>query len=382
MTNKSKSLLGLLVLLVFLAVILIPSIKSQDRGLSRLYTQIQARISSLLHRRPYSTPSNILNQQVVQEESAVVNVVDAVSPSVVSIVVKTVNFDLYSGPFSSEEGIGTGFIVDSSGLIVTNSHVVNSGGGEYSVVLKDGTTYEVQKIHLDEISDLAILEINAKDLTPVTLGDSESLKVGQKAIAIGNALGKYQNTVTVGVISGIAREVTAIGSFGDDVKTYENVIQTDAALNPGNSGGPLLNSAGQVIGINVATSRSAENLSFAIPVNTLKPILDTFLKEGRIIRPYMGVSYTMISKEVANIRRLPEGAFISRILPESPASKAGLERGDIVKTFDGLQVNSTNTLSHAINTKKVGDSVEVVIDRGGKEISLFVKLEEADLTRN
>lgn len=324
----------------------------------------------------YASPETVVKKELVQEESTIIDVVDKVSPSVVSIVVKTVNFDLFSGPNSIEEGIGTGFIVDKNGLIVTNSHVVNSVSGQYSVVLRDGTTYEVNKIHLDELSDIAILEISARNLSSIELGDSEALKVGQIAIAIGNALGKFQNTVTVGVISGISREFTITSPFGD-TKTYENVLQTDAALNPGNSGGPLLNSAGQVVGINVATTRGADNISFAIPVNTLKPILETFLREGRIVRPYLGISYTLISKDIANIRRLPVGAFVQRVLPESPAKKAGLERGDIIVRFDGEDVIAGFSISSAVSKRKVGDKIELLVDRVGKQMTMTITLEEA-----
>lgn len=325
-------------------------------------------------KQPYSP--NYMTQEVVQEESQVINVVDKVSPAVVSVVVKTVDFDFFNGPTTDESGIGTGFIVDKSGLIITNSHVVDSVSGQYSVVLKDGTSYEVDKIHLDEQNDLAILEIAAKDLPTVVLGDSDKLKVGQKAVAIGNALGQFQNTVTVGVVSGIGRSITASGALGTAQKMYESVIQTDAAINPGNSGGPLLNIDGQVIGINVATSSGADNISFAIPINTLKPVLESFVKEGRIVKPYLGVSYTMISKEVAVIRRLPEGAFVSRIAKDTPADKAGLQRGDIITKLNGKDLNVKYSLSQAISHQKVGDEVTLTIDRGGKSQEIKATLAE------
>lgn len=317
----------------------------------------------------------IIRNELIQEESTTINVVESVSPAVVSIVVKTVDFDFFSGPTSTEDSIGTGFIVDENGLIITNSHVVDNEDGDYSVVLNDGRTFEVERINLDPSNDLAILEISARDLPAVTLGDSEALKVGQSAIAIGNALGQFQNTVTVGVVSGVSRQLTAANAYGE-LQTYENIIQTDAALNPGNSGGPLLNSAGQVIGINVATTRGAENISFAIPVNTLRPVLEGFLAEGRIIKPYIGVSYTMITREIAALRNLPEGAFITRIFNDSPADTAGLERADIVTKIGGEDVTSQNSLGSIIGKKKVGDKVELVVDRDGEEVRITVTLEE------
>ncbi len=331
----------------------------------------------LFKKNRYAELKKITNGGVIEEESATIDAVESVSPAVVSIVVKTIEFDFFNGPSQNESGIGTGFIVSPNGLIVTNSHVVNNTRGEYSVVLKNGETYNVEKIHLDTISDLAILEITARDLPVVELGDSDTLKVGQKAIAIGNALGRYQNTVTMGVISGVGREFYASAGFGSRGTLQENAIQTDAALNPGNSGGPLLNLAGQVVGINVATTIGADNISFAVPVNTLKPLLEIFEKEGRIIRPYLGITYTAITKELAALRRLPEGAFISRVIPESPAEKAGLKRGDIIVKFDGNDVNSEYLLSREIAKRKVGDRVEIVVDRSGQQETMQVTLDEA-----
>ena len=370
--NRSRAVVGTVVLVAFLYIII-----SSAGGFARVQRVLTDMYENYIERSGrYDGSLTLTRQEVVVEESSVIDVVDKVSPAVVSIVVRTVDFDIFSGPYSVESGVGTGFIVDKNGLIVTNSHVVSDERGEYSVVLKDGETYEVDQIHLDEISDLAILEISVRDLTVAELGDSDSLRVGQKAIAIGNALGRFQNTVTVGVVSGVARELTATGVRGA-TKTYEGAIQTDAALNPGNSGGPLLNSSGQVVGINVATTRGADNIGFAIPVNTLKPILETFLREGRIIRPYIGISYTVVTKEIAEIRGLPEGVFISRVLPDSPASKAGLERGDIVTSFDGVNIDSENSLAKLLSQRRVGDRVELLVDREGREIRIPVVLEEA-----
>lgn len=324
-----------------------------------------------------SSLNSLTKQEIVQEESVVTSVVDKVSPAVVSIVAKTSQFDFFNGPTSQESGIGTGFIVDSSGLIVTNSHVVDDPEAKYSIVLKDGRSFEVNKIHLDENTDIAILEVTARDLPIVEFGDSDKLKVGQRAIAIGNALGQFQNTVTVGVVSGISRQIQTGGTLGRPGKVYDSVIQTDAALNPGNSGGPLLNSAGQVIGINVATTSGADNIGFAIPVNTLKPILEGFMKEGRIVRAYVGVYYVMVTKEIASLRNLPQGAFVSRVITGAPADKAGIKRGDIITKVGGKDIADQGTLSNALSKFKVGDSVEFVVDRNGKSQTLKITLEEA-----
>lgn len=386
MKKPSRTLIGIVWLIFFISILLI--LDDRYNGARALLNRAGLADSELLSSLSekflnifkkdgsrYSSPKVVTRQQVVNEESTVIDAVDKTSPAVVSIVVKTVNFDFFSGPTTSDQGIGTGFIVDRNGLIVTNSHVVDDPSGEYTVVTKDGKTYEVNRINLDEPSDLAIIEISARNLPTVEFADSDNLKVGQMAIAIGNALGRFQNTVTVGVISGISRQLQATGGLGG-VKTYENVIQTDAALNPGNSGGPLVNSAGQVIGINVATSIGADNISFAIPVNTLIPILDGFLKEGRIVRPYLGVTYTMITPEIAEIRGMPVGAFISRVTPGSPAVKAGLLRGDIITKINETSLDGENSLSQVIAGMKVGDKLKLYVDREGKE-ELFTAVIEA-----
>ena len=378
-----KVLASIIWLAVFLMIIMLAgSLEKKDPNeetLSDLFKNISKNVNQLVmgtNQQGNSKFISTFSKQIVEEENNIIKVADGASPSVVSVVVKTFNFDFSTGPIESQEGIGTGFIVGESGLIVTNSHVVDDPRGEYSVILKDGTTYEVKKVNLDENSDLAIVEIDARGLPVIELGDSENLKVGQTAIAIGNALGRYQNTVTVGVISGIARELRASSGMGS-ISTYEGAIQTDAALNPGNSGGPLLNSSGQVIGINVATTLGADNISFAIPINDLKPVLESFLEEGRIVRPYLGVSYSLITSDIANMRRMPEGAYISRVLADSPADKAGLERGDIIINFDGNDVSAQSSLAKSISMKKVGDKVKLIIDRDGEEITLEVTLEEA-----
>lgn len=372
MNEKTRKILGIASLILFVSIFVsgfiftVAGLKSGDRF--KLFVQ---RIEDKLEGE---SPS-FLKQSIVEEESAVVDVVEKASPSVVSIVVQSLVFDPFNGSSQAEEGIGTGFIVDSTGIIVTNSHVID-GQGEYRVVLSDGTSYEVKEIHTDYTNDLSILEIDARGLPVLELGDSDKLKVGQKAIAIGNALGQYSNTVTLGVVSGIARQITASGGFGTPQKTYEDVIQTDAAVNPGNSGGPLLNLSGQVIGINVATSYGADNISFAIPANTLRPILDSYFANGRIVKPFLGVSYSIITSDISKLREFPEGAFISQVYRDTPAEKAGLKRGDIVTKIDDESINSKNSLGKVITGKKVGDLIEIFVDRDGDELSFIVTLEE------
>lgn len=330
---------------------------------------------------PTVTTSN--GQTIVRtvEESTVIDVVSKASPAVVSVVAKTVSFDPTKGSVSDQQGIGTGFIIDPNGLIITNNHVVCDRTLSYSVVTKDNKTYDVKKIDFDPANDIAILKINATNLPTLTLGDSDPslLKPGQQVIAIGNALGQFQNTVTVGVISGLGRGVTAAGSGcnGQSRETLQNVIQTDAALNPGNSGGPLLDLSGNVIGVNFATSSSAQNIGFVIPINRVKEIIDQYKQNGRIIKPYIGVGFQTIDSALAQIQGVPQGAFVRQVVSGSPADRAGIQTGDIITKLNGQALNDTNDLVSILNTLKIGQKVSVEVYRDGKTITLNITLVEA-----
>lgn len=309
------------------------------------------------------------------EESAVISAVDKASPAVVSIVTQLPSLDPDQG--TQSQGIGTGFIVRSNGIILTASHVVDDSSITYSVVTKDGKTYEVKQIDRDPSIDFAILRIDAKGLGTLDLGDSDNIKVGQKVIAIGNALGRFDNTVTVGVVSGLGRGVDASSAFGISQGTLENVIQTDAALNPGNSGGPLLDLSAKVIGINFATTVGAENIGFVIPTNVIKSVLDQYYSEGRIIRPFLGISYTVVDKSTAVIQDIPEGIFVRRVVAGTPAEAAGLKAGDVITKFGGTLLTESNTLAAVIGKFRVGQKVELVVSRNGKTIKLKATLTEA-----
>lgn len=316
-------------------------------------------------------------QKIVTQNDAIVSAVEKSSGGVVSIVTKQVYLDIFRGPVSEELSIGTGFIVDENGLVITNKHVVDDSTATYTVVLPDERVFDVKKIVKDPVNDLAIIKIEASNLSPLEFGDSSKVKAGQSVIAIGNALGRYSNTVTTGVISGIGRGIVAGGYFGPS-ESLDDVFQTDAALNPGNSGGPLLDLSGEVIGINVAIAGNGENIGFSIPANIAKKTLEGYLKEGKISYPYLGVSYQMITEEMAKFQRLPIGAFIENVISGSGADKAGIQRGDIIKKIDGVGLSSRNTLSKVIRAKKVSDSVSLTLDRAGKEINLKVTLSEAE----
>src|SRR3990167_3484466 len=238
--------------------------------------------------------------KIVSEESAVIDIVEKVSPSVVTVGIESriINFDpfdIFSRPQATqqEQNIGSGFVVSADGLIVTNKHVVDVPG-KYKVITNDGKKYDVKSIYRDPINDIAIVKINATELKPVEMGDSSRVKVGQLVVAVGTPLGEFRGSVTKGIVSGIGRGITAGSSFEGFAEKLDDVIQTDAAINPGNSGGPLLNSAGQVIGVNVAIAASAENIGFAIPVNVLKDALKTFNETGNFAsKPFLGVEYQM-----------------------------------------------------------------------------------------
>lgn len=329
-----------------------------------------------------------VEQRVLTEESIVIEVAEELSPSVVTVAVerprrRILEFSPFGGLRSRIEGgepqdIGTGFIVSEDGLVVTNKHVVSQTDATYKVVTKEGDEYEVQEISRDPNNDLAILRINATGLKPVTLGDSENLKVGQFVIAIGTALGEFRHTVTTGVISGLGRGIVAGSALEGYVERLDNVIQTDAAINPGNSGGPLLNSAGQVIGVNVAVAQGAENIGFAIPIDILKSSLEEFEKSGSFpAKAFLGVQYQMISEESAILNEVPQGAYIVEVVSGSPAEEAGVEPADIITKFDGKDVRQEDGgLAELISQKRPGDTVEIEIWRNGETLTTTTTLTE------
>lgn len=316
-------------------------------------------------------------------EGSIAEVADAVSKSVVSIVTSTKATNIWGQSLDSAAA-GTGIIVTSDGYILTNKHVIN-GANKVTVILDDGTTYEnVEIVATDPLNDVAFLKIKDVDnLTPATLGDSKTISVGQQVIAIGNALGEYQNTVTSGIISGTGRSVTASDSNGYNAETLSDMIQTDAAINSGNSGGPLVNAAGQVIGINTATSASAENMGFAIPISSVKGMLQQLIETGSAKRTYLGVYSADITPEAAKEYNLPvsAGAYLyspssySAIVKGSPAEKAGLKDKDIVTAVNGVKVGAAGSLSDLIGEYKPGDTVQLTVIREGKEIAINVTLE-------
>ena len=321
--------------------------------------------------------------KIVSEESVVIDIVEKVSPSVVTVGIKQriINFDpfnIFQRPQATqqEQDIGSGFIV-KDGLIVTNKHVVDAPG-EYKVITHDGRKYDVESIYRDPANDIAIVQINVRGLKPVEMGDSSKIKVGQLVVAVGTPLGEFRGSVTKGIVSGIGRGITAGFPFEGFAERLDNVIQTDAAINPGNSGGPLVNSSAQVIGVNTAIASGAENIGFAIPINVVKDALDNFNKTGGFVRPYLGVAYRMISRELSILNDLPEGAYVQQVVEDSAAAKAGIEEGDIIIKFDDSQITQANGgLAEVIAKKKVGDSVTISVWRDGKTLEVTATLVSA-----
>ncbi len=335
-----------------------------------------------------------VSQKIISSESDLIsNIAKNVGPSVVAISVAS---NGGQGAFGFDGGgvaAGTGFIISADGLIATNRHVISSANSSSSVTvtLSDGTELDDIKVvgstNEGDSLDLAFLKIGdkkGKDLQPVKLGDSSKMKVGEKVVAIGNALGQFQNTVTTGIISGYGRDVRVSDSSGYNTEQLTNLFQTDAAINQGNSGGPLVNSSGEVIGINTAAADTAENIGFAIPINDAKGLIDGVLKTGKLERPYLGVRYVMLTDDIAYTYNLDakRGAYIMRgnagepaVVSGSPADKAGLKEKDIITKIDGEALDENNSLVSLISRHQVGETVELTILRDGKEKIIKVKLE-------
>ncbi len=337
-----------------------------------------------------------------QQEGMVIAAVEQSMPSVVSVIVKKFSNDIYEQYFEGglleiipyyeikegednvleQIGAGTGFIVSEEGLVITNKHVVEDEDAVYSILTNDGEEYDVEILSQNPAQDIAILKIlNTEGISfqPLKLGDSSSIKLGQTAIAIGNALGMYQNTVSVGVISGLQRDVLAQGNNGAYEK-LEDIIQTDAAINSGNSGGPLLNSKGEVIAINTAVSLDGENIGFAIPINKAKKDLAQVEAEGKISYPFIGIRYVTLDEDYSEELGLSVdyGAYIVEqeegdepsVIKNSPAEKVGLQEKDIILEVDGQQVNQDNNLVNILQNYLPGDTLNLKVLRGENNINV------------
>lgn len=343
---------------------------------------------------PIQKKSGVIKQTIVTEESAVIKSIEESLSSVVTIgISKTTSsgggleinpFDPFN-PFRQaptqerqiDQNIGSGFIITQDGFIATNKHVVEDAEATYRVITADKKEHKVLSIARDPLNDLAILKIDANDLKPLSFGDSNKLKLGQFVIAIGTPLGEFTNSVTSGIISGLGRGITAGSPYENFVERLDNVIQTDAAISPGNSGGPLINLKGQVIGVNTAVSQQGNNIGFAIPIDVVKDLLKNFNKDkGTIERPFLGVRYKMIDRENAILNKIPEGAYIIEVVEKSPAQRGDIQTGDILIEFDGVRLtgDSDQTLQKRIAMHKIGDKVKIKLYRDKKQLQKEITL--------
>lgn len=402
-TKKSSYwwLIGLLLIGVLIifggGVVARPAIESElNRQASALPEFLQTETLRSWLEEPKSDSnqefSSKLSELLQQDEVSIPDIVEAASDSVVTVSIKSQRRRLDStggilnfGPFGLQipqqeerveeiqQDIGTGFIVDSGeGVVVTNRHVVSSRDGEYLVFDNENNEYAVTRIYRDPTNDLAILQVEGLRKSALPLGDSDQIRVGESVIAIGTALGEFRNTVTTGVISGLGRGITAGDGFSMS-EELENVIQTDAAINPGNSGGPLLGLDGRVVGVNVAVSQSANNIGFALPINVVKSVLENFNTTGQFERPFLGVSYRMITERAALMNEVPQGALIDEVVSGSSAEVAGLQVGDIVVSINGKKMKDEQ-LAEVVNALKIGDKVTIAYWRDGEVQTIEVEL--------
>lgn len=356
--------------------------------------------------------SSVSTTTQASEFAAVPDMVAKVNDSVVSVIV-TKDIPVYEryyeefnpwgmwgGGFSvprvrengveeQEVGGGSGFIVSTDGMIVTNRHVVDDTDARYSVVTTDGKSYPVEVLARDTQLDVAVLKItdvpDGVTLVPLSFGDSTALRLGESVVAIGNALAEFKNSVSVGVVSGLSRSIVASDGYGQS-EALREVIQTDAAINPGNSGGPLLNLKGEVVGVNVATSRGADNIGFALPAHVVRGVVESVKETGKITRPFLGVRYVMMTKELADLNNVSVdyGALIARgerreelaVMPGSPADKAGIRENDIILSVDGKELREQD-LATVLREKKVGDAITVRLLSQGEERTVSVALTAA-----
>jgi serine protease Do len=336
-------------------------------------------------------------------KSPIVEVAKKICPAVITIVItkdlpKVEGF--YYFPFGGEEfifpkikkgkektkiGGGSGFIVSEDGYILTCNHVVADTEANYTVILDPEHKYEAKVLARDPLIDVAVLKIEGKNFPYLELGDSNKVELGETVIAVGNPLGEFEDTISAGIVSGLSRKITAYGGMPFKATSLRGLIQTDAAINPGNSGGPLVNMEAKAIGINTAMVMGAENIGFAIPINYAKVTLEEVKKYGKIQRPFLGIRYIILNKEIAKIQKIPVdyGALILRealgepaVIKGSAADEAGLKEYDIILEIDNEKVTEENTIADILQKHKVGDEINLKVFREEKKIELKAKLKE------
>jgi 2-alkenal reductase len=328
-----------------------------------------------------SSQTLVLNNTDV--ETAVTQSVQKVGPTVVTVVGTIPGQQTFFGVSGDQTVSGSGFFISDQGYILTNNHVVE-GTKEVSIVLSDGTEQKATIVGTDQYSDIAVLKTDGKVPAVAALGNSDKLNPGESVIAIGSPLGNFKNTVTVGVVSATGRSIDTGNGY-----QIEDLIQTDAAINHGNSGGPLVDLAGEVIGINTLVVRNtnsgdvAEGLGFAIPVNTAQAIAQQIIQKGYFSRPYMGINFQPITPDIAARYNLPSqwGVYIMKVSSGSPASTAGLQQGDIITKVGDVTLDETHSYVNTLFTFKPGDQITLTILRDGKEMPVQITLGEAQHTQ-
>ena len=353
-----------------------------------------------------NTSTSSDGQSIVQQKTILKNdsnvissIASSVGKSVVSVNVTSQTTSALTNPYAylfgygsgsrTQESAGTGIVLTADGLIITNRHVVPAGTTSVSITLSDGTVLDDVKVvgrtGENDSLDIAFLQVGNKKgetLIPATLGDSSTMNVGDTVVAIGNTLGQFQNTVTSGIISGYGRSIQA-SDGSSSVESLDDLFQTDAAINEGNSGGPLVNLAGEVIGINTAIASDSQNVGFAIPINNVIGLIKSVKDTGKLTRPYMGVRYAMLTDDMAKEYdlKVSRGAFIpegtsrdSSIIAGGPAEKAGVKEGDVITKIDGVSIGERSSIASILGKYQPGDTIELTIVRGGDTITLKLKL--------
>lgn len=334
-------------------------------------------------------------------KSPVVEIAKRACPAVITVIVtkdlpKAESF--YSFPFREKEdkknklklektkiGGGSGFIVSEDGYVMTSNHVVSDTTADYTVILDQKHKYPAKVLSRNPINDTAVLKIDGERFPYLELANSNEIDLGEEVVAIGNALGEFTDTLSTGIVSGLSRFITAFGGIENQMQNLRGLIQTDAAINPGNSGGPLVNMEGKVIGINTAVIQGAQNIGFAIPINYAKKDLEEVKKFGKIIMPFLGVKYVLVSKDMAEVNKLPvnDGAIVVRealgeppVVRGSAADKAGIKEWDIILDCNGEKITAKNPLANILSKCKIGQTTPLTVLRNGKKVNLIVKLEE------
>ena len=342
-------------------------------------------------------------------KSPIVNIAKKVCPAVISVIVSKdlpKVEDFYSFPYGGKEyimpmvdkggkgmvektqiGGGSGFIISKDGYVLTSNHVVADTTAQYTVIIDPKHKHSAKVLSRNPINDIAVLKIEGKNLPYLDLADSHGIEIGEDVVAVGNALGEFTDTLSAGIVSGLSRYITAFGGIDHQMQNLRGLIQTDAAINPGNSGGPLVNMKGEVIGINTAMIMGAQNIGFAIPINYAKKDLAEVKKFGKIVVPFLGVKYVIISKEMAKANKLTveDGALVVRealgeypVIKNSAADRAGIKEFDIILECNGQKVTVQNPLANILQKCKIGQETSFKVLRDGQELMLKAVLSEKE----